>query len=201
MIKNKSRKGWFGASDTKFIVGSYDTQTFKLWWLTKVGYTENNFKNKYTETGNAYEHKIAELIRKAYKCKLKLDKQIKIRRLKLRVNLDANTRTVIHEIKTTKKHWNKLPKPYWQQCQVQMYADRRIFGRYKDCYLQAYLVDNEYYDNYLIELKEDRLKTYYVELDLEWLNNEYLPRLKYLVKCLKHKKIPTNKEFKNLQIK
>ena len=62
MITNKDRSGWFGASDTKFIVGNYDTKTFLKWWLTKLGLSENNFSNKYTEAGTAYEHRIARFI-------------------------------------------------------------------------------------------------------------------------------------------
>lgn len=190
MITNSDRSKWFGASDTHFITGNYDTQTFLSWWLVKIGIIKNNFKNKYTETGSYYEHKIAKLVEEVYEEKLVLDRQVKLRRLRLRVNLDANTKTAIHEIKTTNKPFKKLPNNYWQQVQVQMFGTKIHKG-----FVDAYEVTEEYYENFFIPLEKDRLTQFEVNYDKEWINTIYLPRLKYLVYCYKKGINPTNDGF------
>ena len=37
MIHNHDRSGWFGASDTSTIMGNWATETFRKWWLEKLG--------------------------------------------------------------------------------------------------------------------------------------------------------------------
>lgn len=187
MINNKDRSMWFGASDTSFICGNYDTKTFLKFWFIKLGFDENNFTNKFIETGNVYEHKIAILIEKELNLKLKKDKQYKIRMLKLRVNLDCENNNIPFEIKTTNKVWEDIPRNYWQQIQVQMFIKKVKFG-----YLCDYLVDENYYSNWFIDLQSDRLNIRKINYDNGFIQNEYLPRLKYLNSCLKNKSIPTN---------
>ena len=194
MIKNKNRSNWFGASDTSYIMGNYDTYSFSKWWFEKLGIFDNNFKNKYTETGNAYEHKISKLVENKYKVKLKLDKQIKIKKLKLRVNFDASHKNFNVEIKTRNKIWKNAPKNYWQQVQVQMFADNK-----QKTILATYLVDEEYYNNWFLKLDKNRYEDYIIDYDKEWINKEYLPRLKYLCYCLKNKLVPNNKNLKSFK--
>ena len=43
MIHNHDRSGWFGASDTSTIMGNWETETFRKWWLEKLGLRENRF--------------------------------------------------------------------------------------------------------------------------------------------------------------
>ena len=51
MISSQDRSGWFGASDTDFIVGNWETASFENWWLTKIGINKSNFQNQYTLAG------------------------------------------------------------------------------------------------------------------------------------------------------
>ena len=120
MLKNHDRSKYFGASEVSKIMGNWDTKTFMELYLVKLGVAENNFTNTYLMAGNAYERKIAESLG----LKMKFDRCIKLRKLRLRVNLDAETKDCIYEIKThkaTDKEW-KPSTAYWQQCQVQMFA-------------------------------------------------------------------------------
>lgn len=192
MITNKDRSGFWGASETSKIVGNWDTKTFMELYLVKLGVTENNFTNTYLMAGNAYERKIAQSLG----LKMKFDRCIKIPKLRLRVNLDAETKDCIYEIKThkqTEKKWQP-PTSYWQQCQVQMFAT----GKHK-CKLVAYPMTDENYENFFLEVDNEKVEVFDIEYDEEWINNEYLPRLVYLAECLKKRKTPSMKEFKERQ--
>ena len=154
----------------------------------KLGVTENNFTNTYLMAGNAYERKIAESLG----LKMKYDRCVKLPKLRLRVNLDAETKDCIYEIKThkaTEKQW-EVPKNYWQQCQVQMFAT----GKHK-CRLVAYPMEEENYDNFFLEVDKDKVEVFEIAYDEHWIQNEYLPRLVYLAECLKKRKTPNKEEF------
>ena len=189
MIKSKDRSGYIGASDTKYVVGNWNTKTFKNWWLEKLGLSKNDFSNKYTMAGTNYEHKIIDALNIPL---IEKDKQIIIGRL--RVNLDANTKEKIHEIKTYNyekgfdidKH-----KDYVDQVQVQMYASEIYSAE-----IDAYGLLEEDYKNYFNDIDKDRLSSYEIEYSEEWINTIYLPRLKYLEYCLDKGKFPQIDEFK-----
>lgn len=188
MIRNKDRSKYWGASDTSKIMGNWNTKTFMELYLIKLGVSENNFSNTYLMAGNAYERRIAQSL----ELPLKFDRCIKIPKLRLRVNLDAETKDCIYEIKThkfTDKAW-KMPIAYWQQCQVQMFAT----GKHK-CKLVAYPMKDENYENFFLEVEKDKVEVFDIEYDEQWINTEYLPRLKYLTKCLKERKTPNYEEF------
>ena len=188
MIKSKDRSGYIGASDTKFVIGNWNTKTFKNWWLEKLGLSNNNFSNKYTMAGTNYEHKIIEALNIPF---IEKDKQIIIG--KLRVNLDANTENKIHEIKTynyekgfdLEKH-----KDYVNQVQVQMYA-----SGIHEAEIDAYGLIESDYKNYFNEIDKERLSFHEVEYNEQWINTEYLPKLKYLEECLEKQKFPNEEEL------
>ena len=79
MIHDHDRSGWFGASDTAAIMGRWDTKTFRSFWLQKLGVNRDHLSTLEMDTGSAYEHRILEHIGIR-----KMDRQIKIRRLRLR---------------------------------------------------------------------------------------------------------------------
>lgn len=188
MLKNNDRSEFWGASETSKIMGNWNTKTFMELYLVKLGVTENTFKNTYLLAGNAYERRIAESLG----LKMKFDRCIKIPNLRLRVNLDAETKDCIYEIKThkaTDKEW-KLPLAYWQQCQVQMFATRK-----HKCKLVAYPMTEENYENFFLEVDKEKLEVFDIEYDEQWITHEYLPRLVYLCKCLKQRKTPNYDEF------
>ena len=192
MLRNKSRNNWIGASDTHYVLGNWATKTFLQWWLIKLGVTKNDFSNVYTMAGNAYERRIAQSLG----LKMKFDRCVKIPKLRLRVNLDSETNDCIYEIKThkaTEKNW-ELPKNYWQQCQVQMFAT----GKHK-CKLVAYPMEEENYDNFFLEVDKDKVEVFEITYDVQWVQTEYLPRLVYLVECLKKRKTPNKEEVERRQ--
>lgn len=188
MIANKDRSGYFGASDTKYIVGNWKTKTFQNWWLVKLGLIEKHFDNKYTLAGTNYEHKILDALNIPG---LEKDKQIIIGRL--RVNLDGNTKDKIEEVKTynyekgfdLKKH-----KDYVNQVQVQMYA-----SEIRHAEIVAYGLLESDYNNYFHEIDKERLSFHEIPYNEEFINKIYAPRLSYLTKCLIEGRIPNEEEI------
>ena len=183
MIHNKSRAGWFGASDTARIMGNWDTLTFRLWWLEKLGIRTNHIKTDAMQAGSAYEHKILSAIGVK-----KMDRQIKLRVLRLRVNLDGEDRETITEVKTHKGDF-KVSKAYWQQCQVEMFATRKL------CRIVSYQLTDAEYENFFLPIDKDRIAVWPIERDNEFLRCEYLPRLAYLAGCLRRRETPTKEGF------
>lgn len=96
MIQSKDRSGYFGASDTDYIIGNTNTASFAKWWLTKLGITSNTFENEAMNAGNNFEHKILDSLR----FPIEYDTQIILEPLLLRINLDGNTDDTIYEVKT-----------------------------------------------------------------------------------------------------
>lgn len=188
MISNHDRSGYIGASDTKFVIGNWNTKTFTTWWLQKQGIDTSNYQNKYTLAGTNYEHKIIDFLDIE---NVEKDKQIINGRL--RVNLDANNSNKIYEIKTyqnVKGFDINKHKDYQQQVQVQMFAS----GIHK-AEIVAYGLEPSDYDNYLHDIDSKRISKYEIEYDEKWIYNVYLPRFKYLEKCLIDGRYPNEKEI------
>lgn len=183
MIRDDNRAGWFGASDTARIMGNWDTLTFRLWWLEKLGIRTNHIKTDAMQAGTAYEHKILSAIGVK-----KMDRQIKFRVLRLRVNLDGEDRETITEVKTHKGDF-KVSKAYWQQCQVEMFATR------KQCRIVSYQLTDAEYENFFLPINKDRIAVWPIDRDNEFLRCEYLPRLAYLAGCLRRRETPTKEGF------
>jgi hypothetical protein len=188
MIKDKSRAGWFGASDSATIMGNWETDTFAKWWNVKLGLSENNFQNQYTAAGTAYEHKILDHL--GIKGR---DRQIRIKkigkyRVRLRVNLDGED-DIIHEVKTHKSPKFTVSKAYWQQAQVEMYATG------KGLVIESYRLNEADYDNFFRDIDPTRLGRHPVPYDKRWVEYEYLPRLIYLSKCMKERCFPCKADF------
>lgn len=183
MIRDDNRAGWFGASDTARIMGNWDTLTFRLWWLEKLGIRTNHIKTDAMQAGTAYEHKILSAVGVK-----KMDRQIKFRVLRLRVNLDGEDRETITEVKTHKGDF-KVSKAYWQQCQVEMFATRKL------CRIVSYQLTDAEYENFFLPIDKDRIAVWPIERDNEFLRCEYLPRLAYLAGCLRRRETPTKEGF------
>lgn len=187
MIHDHERSGWFGASDTGKIVGSWETPTFEKWWMVKLGIRQENFTTDAMLTGTAFEHRILEHIGIR-----KMDRQIRISRLRLRINLDGETKDEISEVKTYGKDHFVVSKAYWQQCQVEM------FGAKKQCRIVAYHLLPEDYLNWFSPIDDARISYYPIQYDAEWVKTEYLPRLIYLSNCLKKGVWPNADEQRTL---
>lgn len=177
MIADHDRSGWFGASDTAFIVGSWKTRTWENWWLEKLGIRRDHFENRYTQAGTNWEHRILESLGVP---DLRLDEQVILEDLRLRVNYDGTTDTCDYECKTYKlaSGWRN-PKKYAQQMQVQMFAKGFDQGK-----LVIYGLEEPDYDNYFRPVDPRRLKVEDVKPDPQWITLTYLPRLRILRDCL-----------------
>ena len=182
MIESKDRSGYFGASDTPYIIGNWNTATFEKWWMQKIGINRDHFDNKYTSAGTHYEHRILESLG----IPMELDKQIIIEDLSLRVNLDGNDFNTVYECKTYKLEKGfKMPKKYIQQVQVQMFA-----SGLRKAKIIVYGLAEADYDNYFHDIDPSRRGEFIIEYDERWINEVYLPKLKYLAECLKEGRFP-----------
>lgn len=185
MIRNQDRSGWIGASDTARVMGSWNTRTFEAWWRVKLGLPQARYTTKAMTAGTHYEHRILDAVGVEQR-----DRQIRIRRLRLRVNLDGETVRTIKEVKTHKSEQFKVSKAYWQQAQVEMFATGRKLRRRKDLDIVAYRMEEDDYDNFFREIDPSRLSEHPIPYDKDWIEQEYLPRLRYLARCLRKKVWP-----------
>lgn len=181
MIHNQDRSKWIGASDTAMVMGNWRTKTFARWWLVKLGINHDHFTTGAMLAGTAYEHRILEHIGVE-----KMDRQIRIRHLRLRVNLDGETRDTVKEIKTYGSEKFVVSKPYWQQAQVEMF----VTGKKLD--IVAYRLTEDDYRNFFNPIDPHRISEHPVEYDPEWVYEKYLPRLKYLAWCLRKRVWPND---------
>lgn len=179
MISSHDRSGWFGASDTNIIFGSWDTKTFAKFWLEKLGLVQDTYVSDAMLAGTHYEHRILDHMGVSRR-----DRQIKKRSLRLRVNLDGES-DIIYEVKTHSAPEFKVTAAYWRQAQVEMYAAR------KPLTIAAYRLTEADYINYYSPIDSERLSLHPVPYDPDWISTEYLPRLRYLSWCLKRRKTPT----------
>ena len=137
--------------------------------------------------GTAYEHKVLDAIGVSRK-----DRQIRKFTLRLRVNLDGETRMKISEVKTwlgEKEDSFSVSKSYWEQCQVEMYAAK------KECQIVAHRVPEDEYKNYFLPIEQERISFHPIQYDEKWINEQYLPRLRYFVFCMIRRKLPGVEEF------
>lgn len=182
MIASKDRSGFFGASDTDKIVGNYNTKSWRKWWLEKIGIEKSDFTNRAMSAGTYFEHRIL----KTLGFEIELDKQIIIEDLLLRVNLDGNTEDAIYECKTYNYEKGfKVPLKYKRQVWVQMYATG-----IRKAYIVAYGLVEDDYKNFFNEIDKDRLELIPIEYNEQWIHTEFLPKLRFLVDCLKRGVMP-----------
>lgn len=184
MIQSQDRSYYIGCSDTSMVVGNWNTKTFEKWWLEKLGLYKNEIKTTAMLAGTNYEHKILDSLEIEG---LEKDKQIIIGRL--RANLDGNTNTCIYEVKTHNINKEfKVSKQYWRQAQVEMYAAKI----YKLFIVSYGLTENDYI-NYFNEIDKERIKLIQIEYEKDFIEKEYLPKLKILTRCLEKGVFPIGK--------
>ena len=185
MISDQDRSGWFGASDTSYIMGNWKTKTFKNWWLSKLGINTSHFTSVAMNAGTYYEHAILDVIGSPRK-----DHQIIIPEYRLRINLDGDGIGRIDEVKTYKyERGFKVSKGYWQQSQVQMFGKKWEDGKMPEHKIWAYGLLPEDYTNFFNPIDRERLKDYPTVYDSGFIE-KYLIRVKYLVSCLERGVMP-----------
>ena len=173
MIKDKDRSGWFGASDTDFVIAkNHNSKSYQKWWLQKIGLDKSDFTNTAMVAGTNKEHQILNYLDIPEK-----DKQVKIKKLRLRVNLDGNSIDTIYEVKTHKytgKPFN-VPIKYKRQVWVQMFATGL-----RKAYIVAYAMKEEDYKNFFLPIDKTRLELIPIEYDEKFITQTYLPALERL---------------------
>lgn len=202
MIKSiNSRVGIIGASDTRYVMMSFETATFKKWWLEKIGLAERKeVSNIYMDTGTMLEKPVIDTYCSMKKIKLNYGEEpfISEEYERLVVNLDAYNEKKNVEVKCVgfDKAFNwqfKLDRNYYQQVQVQMLGS----GLRKTTIVAYGLLPRDYDFSNLVNPKIDKNRIFEVEVDYdyEWLETQYIPRLKYLTYCFDNNKIPTEIGF------
>lgn len=189
--KSQGRARWIGASDTRYVMSNFDTKSFELWWLEKLGIRESDYISESMAAGTNYEHRILDFLSGLLCVELIKDEQIKIRKYRLRVNYDGTTSNLIVEVKTHSA--NKpyvVSKQHFEQVQVEMYVKR-----IKTAKIASYALTDDDYNNYFNPIDGERIKLHDVEYDASWIDEKYLPRLRYLSKCLIRHSIPNIQEF------
>ena len=189
MITNPDRSGWFGASDTRFVVAkNRNTKTWLNWWSVKLGLQEaTEIHTMAMDAGTAWEHKVLNAVNPS----IRKDHQICIDKYRLRVNYDGDIDNRIYEVKTHNflKDF-KVTNPYWKQAQAEMFAWKLKYGVVPNLYIVAYgLVEQEYKD-YSGKVDEGRLDYFPIEYDRGWIHGEYLPNLKELCRALRKGRFP-----------
>lgn len=182
MIHDYDRSGWIGASDVRYVMGSWQGKTFENWYYEKLGLRQSHYQNRYMAAGNAWEHRILDALGVPGMVK---DSQFKMEPILLRVNLDGNTQEKIYEVKTYRRS-KGYGNPIWHkwQVQVQMYAS----NIHRAEIVTYGLEDGDYYR--LGEVDPGRLKRVEVVYDPVWLNQIYLPRHMQLVQAMHKREFP-----------
>ena len=83
----------------------------------------------------------------------------------------------------------KVSKQYWRQAQVEMYA-----SKIHNLYIVEYGLKEDDYKNFFNSIDKDRINLIKIEYDEDFIQKEYLPRLKILTKCLKEGVFPVWKQ-------
>lgn len=179
MIGSQDRSGWFGASDCSYVMGNWSTKSFGKWWMQKLGLNNDHYTNRAMNAGTYYEHAILEAIGAP-----RMDHQIIIPELRLRVNLDGDGPRQIYEVKTHSADKEfKVSKAYLRQVQVQMYAKAKVEGCTPLAQIVSYGLTEADYRNFFNDIDKDRIRRHYIEYDGAFIA-EYLKRLEYLAYCL-----------------
>lgn len=177
MIASKDRGYYIGASDTDKVIGNWKTKTWLKWWMQKLSINREHFDNKYTLAGTHFEHRILESLNVPG---MKLDEQIIIDDLRLRVNYDGTTDDCIYECKTyVFEKGFVLPKKYINQVQVQMFAKKICKAK-----IVAYGLEEADYNNFFRPIDPKRITVFDIAYDHTWVTTKYLPKLRVLSECL-----------------
>lgn len=185
MIASQDRSGWFGASDTRIIMGNWNTKTFQTWWMTKMGLHSGGFVSDAMYAGTYYEHRILDAVGAVRK-----DHQILIPELLLRVNLDGDGPGRIWEVKThSADKAFKVSKAYRDQVIVQMFAKKHEEVKTPKAEIVAYGLAEGDYKNFFHPIDKGRLTRHPVEYDIDFIG-QFIPKVKHLKKCLEEGRWP-----------
>ena len=175
MIASKDRSYYIGASDTKYVVGNWDTLSFRRWYGVKLGIYTMDYTSDAMKAGTAYEHRILDALRITG-----LEKDRQIIKGRLRVNLDGNTGDTIIEVKTYRAGKPfKVSYVYREQVWVEMYATG-----IRRAYIVSYALEGKDYNNYYRDIDLERISWHPIWYNEQFIKDTYLPRFNYLSLCL-----------------
>lgn len=186
VIQTNDRSGYFGASDTSYIMGNWNTKSFQNWWLVKLGISTNDYKSVAMNAGTYYEHAILDVIG----CPRR-DHQIIISKYNLRINYDGDGEGRIDEVKThsIEKPF-KVTKGYLMQTRVQMYGKLCEEGKLPRANIWAYGLRDEDYSNFFNPIDRERLIPYPIEYDAEFIDS-YIEKVTFLKGALERGLFPS----------
>ena len=185
MIHDYDRSGYIGASDVRYVMGRWQGKSFENWWREKLGLQHRSFQNRYMQAGNAWEHRILDSLGVPG---LEKDNQFIREELKLRVNLDGNTRDRIYEVKTYQL-CKGYAHPKWHEWQVQLQMFASGIGQGE---IVAYGLQEWDY-HHAGDVDPGRILRIPVTFDPVWLYQQYLPRHKRLVEFLIRRQWPVER--------
>ena len=202
MIHSQDRSGYFGASDTCYVLrDNHQTVSWKKFWNEKLGGISQSNLSFAMKCGNAYEHAILDAIDP----NIEKDGQIIIQDKLIRVNYDGYKDGIIYEAKTKFRGEDgayKMTIDHWRQCQVEMYVyqemcDQWFLPPFKKLYLVSYSLyetDRQKVSDGLEITADDidpnRINMEEVKYDKKFINKEYLKRVERLAKALRKGKFP-----------
>ena len=175
VIASNDRSGYFGASDTSYIMGNWNTKSFTNWWLVKLGISTNGYKSVAMNAGTCYEHAILDVVGSPRR-----DYQIIIPEYNLRINYDGDGEGRIDEVKTHSidKPF-KVTKGYLMQVRVQMFGKLYEEGKLPTANIWAYGLREEDYKNFFNPIDKERLTQHPLDYDTAFIDS-YLKRITYL---------------------
>lgn len=190
MIATSDRSGYFGASDASYIMGNWNTKTFKNWWLTKLGIVSGGFKSVAMNAGTYYEHRILDAVGAPRK-----DYQIIIPEYALRINYDGDGEGRVDEVKTHSidKPF-KVSKGYLMQARVQMFGKLYEEGKLPVHNIWAYGLKEEDYRDFFNPIDKERITKHPTEYDVAFIE-AFLKRLTYLKGVLERGLFPDDKSM------
>lgn len=146
-----------------------------------MGIPPKKFTSVAMLAGTHFEHRILDKIDI-----VSHDRQFINEPLKIRVNLDGDKDGCIYEVKTYKGDKPfKMPKKYIEQVQVQMFISEMRTAK-----IVVYKLLETDYKNFFAEIDSERVEIFDVLYDEDFINNKYLPKVKYFAECLERGTIP-----------
>ncbi len=190
------RTKYIGASDNKYVRGSFDNKVFSDWWAYKINIiAKPSFSTLYTKIGDVLESLILDSINMPIEYR-KIKKMIP--GTKIGCNYDSLTPEMVVEIKTMKIELAKdillgysLPTSYKGQLEHELIVAELTNAR---IYILP-LTENDYKNPFAIKFDNLFYKDYTLQ-DNDKIN-EYKRRLFYLNNCMVNGLIPSDKAYEN----